>query len=293
METSDRKTGHATTALHQHRSQQVHVSFATAFNYQQTCAKPTEVLLRKYFMPFGSLFDVAVKEYHVSADGRHQQGYAFLTFENASSASAVVKQGMFQLEDMELRCTVPLPHGHSPRDSRGYPSQPPVTTLDFNRIPTFSNSHSLSNTPREREEPSIPSLMNWLSPDFPLSGRESEREVLSSKTSFNTLAETFAFKTTTSNNNNNIGNNLFNANTFGNTNNFHDHRFSDYDEDNHARLRSQSIFSQSSFPFSTNSLGDISPRDSDKSVTSSGHWSICSEDPAVSSPYCPVVSLCL
>jgi hypothetical protein len=98
---------HEVRASGKDRGVQMHVLFSSAFRRDEELLRPTELFLRKLFMRFGSIVDVAVKEYVVYAEQQVQEGYGFVSFDSPDSLLAAVQAcSALLVQGLAIKCTV-------------------------------------------------------------------------------------------------------------------------------------------------------------------------------------------
>ena len=67
--------------------------------------KPTEQLLRKFFMRFGSVSDIQVNWYDSSPLSRRQEGYGFVTLFHRETYESVLMNPTHVIDGITLICT--------------------------------------------------------------------------------------------------------------------------------------------------------------------------------------------
>ena len=87
-------------------SQMVLFSLISYFTQTTQIIKPTESLLRKFFMRYGALVDVQVNWYSVHSMCNRQEGYAFVSFYEYSAFERILMQPSHVVDGITLLCTV-------------------------------------------------------------------------------------------------------------------------------------------------------------------------------------------
>ncbi len=68
--------------------------------------RPTETLLRKFFMRYGTIVDVQVNWYSAPPMCNRQEGYAFVSFQDYATFERVLMQPTHVVDSITLVCTV-------------------------------------------------------------------------------------------------------------------------------------------------------------------------------------------
>ena len=101
--------------------------------------KPTESLLRKALIGFGSILDISVKDYHNHPDQSLQEGYGFLWLSNSEDAARMVSivQNM-NYYGISISCS-PLRQRNNQTEL--FQSSSPYGNIHNNYIPNIVSSH--------------------------------------------------------------------------------------------------------------------------------------------------------
>ena len=107
--------------------------------------RPTEAFLRKFFIQFGCILDVSVKEYAIYHDQNMQEGYGFITYESEECIHRAVQacQNVI-VQGITLKCTITHQHnpmggkkkGRSPTNAANGMNGMPMTTAPYYSQPS-------------------------------------------------------------------------------------------------------------------------------------------------------------
>lgn len=146
---------------------QMHVSCCSFFNFNEQLVKPSESFLRKFFVQFGSVIDITIKEYAVYHEQNMQEGYGFVSFETEDAVMrAIAACQNVIVHGITLKCTITHQHNpHAKKNKKGSPTAATSTTMAMMNMhggaPKYSNALPPGKTYSQQSMSSMHSMPSF------------------------------------------------------------------------------------------------------------------------------------